>query len=70
MKNWDINAKMKIDGWLKGSLLFKPPVNYDLCIGVASQSIVKAKVGAFNKEKALVGASSGHCENCVMSWRW
>ena len=34
------------------SLLTKPTVGYDLLI-----------IGAFKKEKALVGAFSGHCEN-------
>ena len=41
-------------------MVTKPPVPYDLCIGVSAFSVlnVKALVGAFNQEKALVGAFS------------
>ena len=40
-------------------MLTKPPVPYDFCVATPiSRLNVKALVGAFNQEKALVGAFS------------
>ena len=62
------------DGRLYDTMLTNPPVPYDFCIGVPISRLltvgvgsspvqhsvlnVKAQVGAFNQEKALVGAFS------------
>ena len=56
MKLGRLSEKIITNGCLYGSLLTKPPVNYDLDIF----STVKALVGAFIKDKNLVWA--GDCE--------
>ena len=57
-------------------MLTNPPVLYDFCVGIPISHLltvgstpiqhsvlnVKALLGTFNIEKALVGAFSGHCE--------